>query len=78
MRTLVTMTLSVAVDGDDYHVSDSTQTHGNSWADVYRGLTMIRDEVQRQIDSRRDCPFNPARVRRAGEPVFAALKEQNP
>jgi len=70
MKTLITMTLSVAVDGDDYHVSDSTQTHGNTFAEVYRGMTMIRDEVQRQIDDRRMCPFNPANVRLNGELAF--------
>ena len=70
MKTLVTMTISAAVDGEDYHLTDSTQTHGNSWAEVYRGLLMIRDEVQRQIDSRRDCPFNPKTVKQHGDPEF--------
>ena len=70
MKTLVTMTMSVEVDGDDYHVHDSTQTHGNSWADVYRGMVMLRDELNRQLDSRRDCPFNPKSVREHGEPKF--------
>lgn len=70
MKTLVTMTLSVAVDGDDFHVSDSTQTHGNSWGEVYRGMMMIRDEVQRQIASGKQCPFNPANVKKNGLPQF--------
>lgn len=70
MKTLVTMTLSVEVDGDDLHVHDSTQTHGNSWADVYRGTVMLREELDRQIASRRDCPFNPKAVRENGKPDF--------
>lgn len=64
------MTISVAVDGDDFHVSDSTQTHGNSWADVYRGMTMLRDELNRQIGDAKLCPYNPKNVRANGEPDF--------
>jgi hypothetical protein len=70
MKTLVTMTISVSVDGNDYHVSDSTQTHGNEWGEVYRGMAMIRDEVTRQIASAKLCPFNPKNVRRDGLPSF--------
>lgn len=75
MKTLITMTMSVAVDGDDFHVSDSTQTHGNAWADVYRGMVMLREELDRQIESRRLCPFNPKRVRQEGEPIFPTSGE---
>lgn len=74
MKTLVTMTLSVAVDGEDFHVSDSTQTHGNSWAEVYKGMTMLRDELQRQIDSAKLCPFNPKNVKVNGLPDFSKEK----
>lgn len=70
MKTLVTMTLSVSVEGDNFYVSDSTQTHGNSWAEVYRGMIMLRDELQRQIDSAKLCPFNPKNVKANGLPDF--------
>lgn len=70
MRTLVTMTMYVEVDGDDYHVHDDTQTHGNDWADVYKGIVMLRDELNRQLTDKKLCPFNPMNVRRDGEPKF--------
>ena len=53
---LVTITLSIDRNGDVY---DDTQTHGNSFADVYRGFIAIKAEVDRQIGERRNCPFNP-------------------
>lgn len=70
MKRLVTLTMSIDIDGDDYHIRDSLQTHGNSFAEVYRGMCMIRDEVQRQINERKKCPFNPKNVREHGEPKF--------
>lgn len=59
MKTLITMTLSASVDGDDFIVSDDTQTHGNTWAEVYRGMVMLRDELDRQLADGRLCPFHP-------------------
>lgn len=55
-KRLVTMTLSVDEDGNIY---DDTQTHGNSFSEVYRGFLLLRDEIDRQIADRRKCPFNP-------------------
>lgn len=53
---LVTWTVGIDRAGNVY---DDTQTHGNSFADVYRGFHQIRAEVERQIAERRNCPFNP-------------------
>lgn len=53
---LVTITISIDRDGS---VFDDTQTHGNSFAEVYRGMVAIRAEIDRQIAERRACPFNP-------------------
>lgn len=70
MKTIVTMKLWVEVDGDDYHVHDDTQTHGNGWGEVYRGMIMLRDELNRQISEAKSCPFNPANIKRYGKPEF--------
>ena len=65
------MTIGVEVDGDDYHVFDDTQIpNGITWAEAYKGMVMLRDELQRQINERKNCPFNPLNVRRDGEPTF--------
>lgn len=72
MKKLVTMTITAAVDGDNFHMIDSTETHGNSWADVYRGMIMIKEEVERQIADGKKCPFNPKNVRLNGEPDFTS------
>jgi hypothetical protein len=72
MKKLVTITLSVEVDGEDFHVHDDTQTHGNAWADVYRGMLILRDELQRQIDERAGCPYHPKNIKANGEPNFDA------
>lgn len=61
---LVTFTVRIDRNGD---VTNDTQTHGNSFAEVYRGFHAIRDEVDRQINERRNCPFNP---RHGEEPKF--------
>lgn len=53
---LVTYTISIDRDGN---IHNDTQTHGNSFADVYRGFAAIKEEVDRQIVERRNCPFNP-------------------
>lgn len=47
MKTLLTVTFAVEVEGDDYHIHEDTQTHGNTWGEVYRGMLMIRDELNR-------------------------------
>lgn len=66
-KRLLTITLSVDEDGNVY---DDTQTHGNTFAEVYKGFTLVREEIQRQIDDRRKCPFNPINVRKDGAPKF--------
>lgn len=70
MTTLVTVTFMVEQDGDHWQVHEDTQTHGNTWAEVYRGMVAIRDEINRQIDEKKNCPYNPLNVRQNGEPNF--------
>lgn len=53
---LVTYTISIDRNGD---VFNDTQTHGNTFGEVYRGFVGIKAEVDRQIEERRACPFNP-------------------
>jgi hypothetical protein len=62
---VVTYTISIDRDGN---ITNDTQCHGSSFADVYRAFRAIKAEIDRQIDQRRECPFNP---RHGGEPVFA-------
>lgn len=70
MKKLVTMTITASVDGDDNHLQDSTETHGNTWPEVYKGMLMIRDEIDRQIKSAKLCPYNPKTLRNQGRPEF--------
>jgi hypothetical protein len=53
---LITIEIGIGRDGS---VFQDTQTHGNDWADVYRGIHAVRDEIDRLIADRRECPFNP-------------------
>lgn len=53
------VTFNVEVDREG-NIANDTQTHGNSFAEVYAAFPLILAEVQRQIDERRNCPFNPA------------------
>lgn len=53
---IVEYTIKIARNGD---VTNDVVTHGNSFADVYRAFHAIKAEVQRQIDERRNCPYNP-------------------
>lgn len=70
MKTLVSINMSVETDGKDFNYHDDTQTHGNSWADVQKGMILLRDELTRQIESGKLCPFHPMNVKREGEPTF--------
>lgn len=53
---LVTITISIARNGD---VHEDTQTHGNIFADVYRGLNAVRGRLDEVIANRKQCPYNP-------------------
>lgn len=53
---VVTYTISIDREGN---VHNDTQTHGSSFAAVYRAFQSIKVEVDRQIAERRNCPFNP-------------------
>lgn len=53
---LVQYTISIGRNGD---ITNDTLCFGNSFADVYRAFIAIREEVERQIVERRNCPFNP-------------------
>lgn len=64
-KPVVTFTISIDQQGN---VTNDTQTHGSSFAEVYRAFHAIKVEVDRQIAERRACPFNP---RHGVEPMFA-------
>jgi hypothetical protein len=53
---VVTYTISIDRDGNVYN---DVQTHGSTFADVYRAFHSIKTEVDRQIAERRNCPYNP-------------------
>jgi hypothetical protein len=53
---VVTYTISIDHCGNVYN---DTQTHGSSFAEVYKAFQAIKAEVDRQISERRNCPFNP-------------------
>lgn len=70
---LVEYLIKIGRNGD---VTNDVVTHGNSFAEVYRGFLLIREEVERQIRERRACPFNPKYG--AGEAVFhVELKQED-
>lgn len=53
---IITYTISIARNGD---VTNDTQCYNSTFAETYRAFYAIRDEVNRQIDERRNCPYNP-------------------
>lgn len=53
---VVEYTIKISRNGDVYN---DVVTNGNTFAEVYKAFHAIRDEVNRQINKRRDCPFNP-------------------
>lgn len=53
---LITMTIAIDRGGNVYQ---DTQTHGNTWAEVYRGTHGIKSEIHRLIAEQRACPFHP-------------------
>jgi len=52
------VTFLICVD-EEGNIHNDIQTHGNSFAQVYRAFHAIKAEVERQIKERRNCPFNP-------------------
>ena len=56
VRMIVTYLISIDEDGN---VHNDTQTHGSTFAEVYKAFHSIKKEVDRQIEERRNCPFNP-------------------
>ena len=60
---VVEYTIKIDWDGNIYN---DTVTFGNSFADVYRGFHAIKREIDRQIDERRNCPFNPKTLAEPG------------
>lgn len=61
---LVTITVGIARNGD---VHQDTLTHGNEFAEVYRGMHLVRAEIDRLIVERRSCPYNPSAAKRVAE-----------
>lgn len=55
----------------DLHLHTRVRTFQNDWRGGYRGLLMIKAEVDRQIAERYNCPFHPTRVKREGLPEWA-------
>lgn len=55
-KMVITYTIGIDADGN---VHNDTQTHGSTFAEVYRAFQAIKAEVDRQISERRNCPFNP-------------------
>jgi hypothetical protein len=53
---LITITVGIGRNGD---IFEDTQTHGNTWSDVYRGMHAVKAEIERLIAERRECPYNP-------------------
>lgn len=62
---LVTLQISIDREGNVY---EDTQTHGNSWAEVYRGFVAVRAEIDRQMAAQRTCPYHPKYG--SSDPVF--------
>lgn len=62
-KPIVTYTISIDREGNVYN---DTQTHGSSFAEVYRAFHDIKREVDRQIADRRNCPYNPAAISSGG------------
>jgi len=78
MKTLIAMNLRVETDGVDWHVHDDTHIpEGITWAESYKGMIALRDELNRQIDDRKLCPFNPANIRVDGSPKFEETEGTN-
>lgn len=65
-RMIVTYTIGIDEDGN---VHNDTQPYDSTFGEVYAAFIAIREEVDRQIRDRRDCPFNPKYG--AGEKAFA-------
>ena len=55
-KMVVTYTISIDVDGNIYN---DVQPHNSSYAEVYKAFRSIKEEVDRQIAQRRECPYNP-------------------
>lgn len=55
-RLIVTFTVSIDQEGNIYN---DVQAYDSSFAEVYRAFHTIKKEVDRQIEERRNCPFNP-------------------
>lgn len=53
---IVTYTISIDRAGNIYN---DTQPFNSTFAEVYKAFIAIKAEVDRQIEERRNCPFNP-------------------
>jgi hypothetical protein len=68
----LTIEFAIDWDGAGWHVRNSTQTHGLPWGDSYKAILMVRDDLQRQIDERFNCPFHPKALKQQGLPEWAS------
>ena len=69
---VVTFTICIDRAGN---IHNRTQTHGNTFATAYKAFHQIRDEVDRQIAERRNCPFNPGYGPNDPEAALAVMDE---
>ena len=53
---VLTFKVTIARNGN---VTNDVLTHGCTFAEVYWGMHEVKRVVQRQIDERRMCPYNP-------------------
>lgn len=53
---VVEYTIKIDREGN---ITNDVQTFGNSFADVYAAFYVIKEEVNRQLAARRECPYNP-------------------
>lgn len=52
------LTIEMSIDRDG-HIHSRTQTHESTFAEAYRSLIKLREELDRQIAQKKKCPANP-------------------
>lgn len=68
---LLTITLGIDRDGT---IHSRTQTHESTFGEAYRSLIKLREELDRQIASRKLCPANPKFGQRATDSTVSDEK----
>jgi hypothetical protein len=60
---IVEYSIKIDTQGNIYN---DVVTNKHSFAEVYAGFHVILQEVKRQIDERRNCPYNPSVFKQIG------------